>query len=208
MGGWLIRFGDIGFLNRAVSFLDPLKNGLTAYFTAFKIESLKERFYKMIFLENLYPDEWTESVYSLEWEQLSVKYRAVIFDVDNTLVPHGAAADERAVRLFERIHRLGVRTMLVSNNGEERVKPFADKVQTEYVYKAGKPKKRGYEDAMRRMGTTAENTLFIGDQIFTDIWGANRAGIHTILTEPVAPSTDEIQIVIKRWFEKPFRRKR
>lgn len=162
----------------------------------------------MVFLHELYPDKLIASVYNLDWEQLSKRYRGVIFDIDNTLVPHGAPADEDAVRLFKKIHELGMKTMLVSNNGEERVKPFADKVHTEYVHKAGKPKKKGYESAIQKMGTTVKHTLFIGDQIFTDVWGANRVGMDTMLTEPVDPSTDEIQIVIKRWFEKPFRRER
>lgn len=161
-----------------------------------------------MFLEHFYPDRVTASVYELNWEALAEKYRGVIFDIDNTLVPHGAPADERAVRLFGRLHGLHMRTMLVSNNGEGRVKPFADRLGTEYVYKAGKPKKGGYMAAMERMGTTKKDTLFIGDQIFTDVWGANRAGMDTILTEPVDPSTDEIQIVVKRWFERPFRRAR
>lgn len=156
--------------------------------------------------EKLYPDWVIASVYELNWEALAKKYKGVIFDIDNTLVPHGAPADERAVGLFQRLHKLGMETMLVSNNGEARVKPFADRVQTAYVYKAGKPKTAGYEKAMKRMGTAGENTLFIGDQIFTDVWGANRAGIDTMLTKPIDTSTDEIQIVVKRWFEGPFRR--
>lgn len=160
----------------------------------------------MTFLRQLYPDKMTASVYKLDWEELSKRYRGVIFDIDNTLVPHGAPADEETIGLFARIHGLGMKTMLVSNNGEARVKPFAEQVDTEYVYKAGKPKKPGYLRAMKGMGTTPKDTLFIGDQIFTDVWGANRAGMDTILTEPVDASTDEIQIVIKRWFEKPFRK--
>lgn len=156
--------------------------------------------------DKFYPDKLITSVYTLDWEQLSRRYKGVIFDIDNTLVPHGAPADAQAVCLFEKIHSLGMKTMLVSNNGEARVKPFADKVKTEYVYKAGKPKKKGYEAAVKKMGAKAEQILFIGDQIFTDVWGANRAGMDTMLTEPVDPSTDEIQIVIKRWFEKPFRK--
>lgn len=159
-----------------------------------------------MFFKQLYPKKVIASVYGLDWEALAKKYRGVIFDIDNTLVPHGAPADEKAIRLFKRIHGLGMKTMLVSNNGEERVKPFADRIWTEYVYKAGKPKKSGYETAMKKMGTVPSDTLFIGDQIFTDVWGANRAGMDTMLTEPVDPSTDEIQIVVKRLFEKPFRR--
>ena len=91
---------------------------------------------------------------------------------------------------------------------EERVRPFAEEVESIYLYKAGKPKRDGYEKAMQRMGTDTENTLFVGDQIFTDIFGGNRAGLDTVLTEPVDKSTDEPQIVVKRWFEKPFRKVR
>lgn len=161
-----------------------------------------------MFLDKLYPNKMIASVYELNWEELSERYGGVMFDIDNTLVPHGAPATPKAIRLFERIQGLGMKTMLVSNNREARVKPFAEQVHTEYVYKAGKPKKKGYQRGLKLMGTDAEHTLFIGDQIYTDIWGANLTGMDTILTEPVDPSTDEIQIVVKRWFEKPFRREK
>ena len=51
------------------------------------------------------------------------------------------------------------------------------------------------------MGTDEKNTLFVGDQIFTDVYGANRAGIRTILVKPIHPK-EEIQIVLKRYLEK------
>lgn len=78
---------------------------------------------------------------------------------------------------------------------------FHDQVQVQYIFKAGKPKISGYERAMELMGTDRGNTLFVGDQIFTDVYGANRAGIHTILTRPIHPK-EEIQIVLKRYLEK------
>ena len=159
--------------------------------------------------KTFYPDEYVASTYVLDFEKMYREgCRGLVFDIDNTLVPHGAAADEAAIQLFARIHDLGMKTMLVSNNGEARVKPFAQQVQTDYIYKAGKPKVEGYNKAMAKMGTDPKHTLFIGDQIFTDVWGANRAGIYTMLTQPVDKSTDEIQIVIKRWFEGPFRKER
>lgn len=169
---------------------------------------MNERMCGTMFCQDLFADLYTASVYDLDWEMLSREYDGVIFDIDNTLVPHGAPADERAMGLFRRLRGLGMKTMLVSNNGEARVKPFAGQLGTDYVHKAGKPKRKGYEKAAERMGLPAGRILFVGDQIFTDIWGANRAGMRTVLTEPVDPSTDEIQIVIKRWFEKPFRRTR
>ena len=160
----------------------------------------------MFLIKELYPDQMIASVYTFDWEKAAKRYRGAIFDVDNTLVPHGAKEEEQTIQLFERLHGLGIQTMLVSNNGEGRVKPFADRLHTDYVHKAGKPKKRGYEQAIEKLGLQRGEILFVGDQIFTDIWGANRAGLFTILTEPVDPATDEIQIVVKRWLEKPFRR--
>lgn len=106
--------------------------------------------------QNFYPNKLIRSVYELNWKELSRTYGGVIFDIDNTLVPHGAAADEAAIQLFARIHNLGMKTMLVSNNGEARVKPFAQQVQTDYIYKAGKPKVEGYNKAMAENGNRSE----------------------------------------------------
>jgi hypothetical protein len=78
---------------------------------------------------------------------------------------------------------------------------FNDAVQVSYIYKAGKPKTFNYIRAMEQMGTDRDNTLFVGDQIFTDVYGANRAGIRTILVKPIHPK-EEIQIVLKRYLEK------
>ena len=93
-------------------------------------------------LKNLYPGRMVSSVYEMDWEKLALTYRGVIFDIDNTLVPHGAPADDRAKELFSRLHGLGMKTALVSNNGEERVRLFAEEVESIYLYKAGKPKRR------------------------------------------------------------------
>lgn len=153
-------------------------------------------------LERFYPDNEAESAYRIEYETLYREgYRGIIFDIDNTLVPHGAPADERATELFERLHGMGFRTMLLSNNKEPRVRSFHEKVHSQYIFKAGKPARAGYEQAMRKMETTAENTLFVGDQLFTDVWGAKRAGIVTYLVKPIHPK-EEIQIVLKRRLER------
>ena len=88
----------------------------------------------------------------------------------------------------------------MSNNKKPRVASFAAEVNSEYLYKAGKPARAGYRKAMARMGTTERSTLFVGDQLFTDVYGANRAGIDTILVKPIHPK-EEIQIVIKRRLE-------
>ena len=151
-----------------------------------------------------YPDEYLESTYIIDFDKLYRDgYRGVIFDIDNTLVPHGAPADERAVALFAHLKELGFACTLLSNNKEPRVKMFNDAVHVHYIFKAGKPKPANYKKAMEQMNTTSENTIFVGDQIFTDVMGANIAGIRTILVKPIHPK-EEIQIVLKRYIEKPI----
>lgn len=78
---------------------------------------------------------------------------------------------------------------------------FNDAVHVNYIYKAGKPGIKNYERAMDKMGTDDVNTFFVGDQLFTDVWGAKRTGIHSILVKPIHPK-EEIQIVLKRYLEK------
>ena len=152
-------------------------------------------------LEKFYPDNEAESAYVIEYEALYQKgYRGIIFDIDNTLVPHGAPADERAAALFQRLRTIGFGTMLLSNNKEPRVKMFHEGVGSPYLFKAGKPGRAGYKKAMEIMGTRPENTLFVGDQLFTDVWGAKRTGIVTWLVRPIHPR-EEIQIVLKRRLE-------
>ncbi len=152
--------------------------------------------------KRFYPHHEVESAYTINYEKLYEDgFRGIIFDIDNTLVPHGAPADERAVALFERLKKRGFRIMLLSNNKEPRVKLFNDAVKVNYIYKAGKPGVKGYQRAMEKMETRPESTMFVGDQLFTDVWGAKKAGIETWLVSPIHPK-EEIQIVLKRYLEK------
>lgn len=153
-------------------------------------------------LARFYPDRETVSAYEIDYEKLYEQgYRGILFDIDNTLVPHGAPADEAAVLLFGRLRDIGFQTVLISNNKEPRVKLFADAVGSGYLFKAGKPGREGYRKGMEQMNTVPQNTVFVGDQLFTDIWGAKRAGIITWLVRPIHPK-EEIQIVLKRYLEK------
>lgn len=152
--------------------------------------------------EMFFPDEYVASTYVIPFEKLYEEgYRGVIFDIDNTLVPHGAPADKRAIKLFARLKELGFDACLLSNNKEPRVKMFNDDVQVNYIFDAHKPSVKNYQKAMELMGTDLDTTIFVGDQLFTDVWGAKRTGIRNILVKPIHPK-EEIQIVLKRKLEK------
>ncbi|MCB7303773.1 YqeG family HAD IIIA-type phosphatase [Bariatricus massiliensis] len=149
-----------------------------------------------------YPDDYKASTYLIDFEDLyHLGYRGLIFDIDNTLVPHGAPADVRSMALFGRLRDIGFDTCLISNNQEPRVKPFAESVKSKYIFNAHKPSTKNYKKAMELMGTEKDTTIFIGDQLFTDVWGAKRTGIMSILVKPIHPK-EEIQIVLKRYLEK------
>ncbi len=152
----------------------------------------------------LYPYYTASSTYAVDFKELYSKgFRGLIFDIDNTLVGHNAPADERCIAFFKELHAAGFKTMLLSNNDEARVKPFAELNETDYIFLAHKPSVKGYIEAMERMGTDADTTLFVGDQIFTDIWGANKSGIRSLMVGKVA-KYEEFQIVLKRILEKPI----
>lgn len=153
-------------------------------------------------LERFFPDEYISSTYAIPFDRLYEEgYRGIIFDIDNTLVPHGAPADERAKQLFHDLKELGYSCCLLSNNQEPRVKMFNEEIGVPYIFNAHKPAEKNYRRAMQLMGTDRNTTLFVGDQLFTDVWGAKRSGIRNILVRPIHPK-EEIQIVLKRYLEK------
>lgn len=151
----------------------------------------------------LWPERETKSAYGIPYERLYEEgIRGVIFDIDNTLVLPDAPADQACRELFRRLGDMGLRTCVVSNNRGPRVETFAADVGTGFVSRALKPRKYGYRKAMELMGTTPETTVSVGDQLFTDIWGANRMAMHSILTKPIS-FRDEPQIMLKRLLEAP-----
>lgn len=149
-----------------------------------------------------YPDEIQDSAYEIDYEQLYEQgYRGLLFDIDNTLVPHGAPADDRAKALFAHLKGIGFKSCFLSNNQIERVSSFNKDVGETFIEDAHKPSVKNYRKAMEMLGTDTSNTIFIGDQLFTDIYGAKRAGIRNILVKPIHPK-EEIQIVLKRYLER------
>lgn len=149
-----------------------------------------------------FPDAYLDSTYEIDFDKLYEEgYRGLLFDVDNTLVPHGAPADERAKKLFAHLKELGFKSCFLSNNQIERVSSFNAAIGEQFIENAHKPSVKNYFKAMEMLGTDTTNTIFVGDQLFTDIYGAKRAGIRNILVKPI-DKKEEIQIVLKRYLEK------
>lgn len=149
-----------------------------------------------------YPYEYVESVFTIDYNKLySLGYRGIIFDIDNTLVHHGEDSTPEIDNLFAEIHKTGLKTLLLSNNDTERIERFNININTLYIPDANKPKTDNYYKAIEMLGCKKEETVFIGDQLFTDIYGANKCGIANILVKFLRYET-ETRIGKKRTLEK------
>ena len=150
----------------------------------------------------LLPYEYVDSVFSIDYQKLVQKgYKGIIFDIDMTLVPHGADSTKEIDALFKTVHELGLKTLLLTNNSEERVRRFTKNIDTLYLCDANKPEPEGFLKAVEMMEIQKEETVYIGDQIFIDIYGANKCGIANILVHYVTAEA-ETKIGIRRNLEK------
>lgn len=135
-------------------------------------------------LESYYPYEYVESVFAIDYAKLyELGYRGVIFDIDNTLVPHGADSTPEVDDLFRRIHATGLKTLLLSDNSQERIERFCANIDTPYICDAGKPDPAPFLKGVEMLGLEKGQVVCVGDQVFSDIKGANAAGIGSILVK-------------------------
>jgi len=136
----------------------------------------------------LVPDLYIASIYDLDARALRARgIRGLIVDLDNTLVPwHGSETDEALRGWVRRLRDAGIEPCIVSNARSRRVEAVARQLDIPSVPWAAKPRRRAFRRAMERLGVNPAETAVLGDQLFTDILGAKRLGLYTILVVPVS----------------------
>ena len=132
--------------------------------------------------------------------------RLVLADLDNTLVAYRVTEPPAELAAWkEALEKAGIRLFLLSNSRKPgRAQNFAEKLDIPFQGHSGKPKRAGYLRAMERMGAKPEETVMVGDQIFTDTLGANNAGVTPLLVEPVRLAGNPFRYV-RYAIETPFR---
>lgn len=137
----------------------------------------------------------------------AMKANSILLDVDNTLALHGSQTPfPGTVEWAKRMRKAGIRLILVSNNFKKRVEPFAAKYDLPFLSLSIKPFPVAYHRAARRLGVRHDEAVVVGDQIFTDVFGANWAGMKSILLVPVSEEAS-VSFRLRRWLEKPIREK-
>ncbi len=156
---------------------------------------------------SLIPGQVLGSIYDLAPETLrSSGVTLVLADLDNTLVPYEEALPSPALTAWkEALEENGVALFVVSNSRKSRRCPdFCAALGVGCVRHAGKPGVKGFREALAKTGRQPSEALMVGDQIFTDILGANRAEIKTVLVKPIAWGKNPGRI-LRYAAETPFR---
>lgn len=156
---------------------------------------------------SLIPRGFYPSVTAIDPQALAARgIRLVLADLDNTLVPYGVLTPSREVsQWMADLEQAGIRLFLLSNSRKpSRPSSFAQAAGIPYQGHSGKPKRGGYLSAMARMGCTPEQTVMVGDQIFTDVLGANRSGVTPLLVKPIRLAGNPGRY-LRYWGETPFR---
>ncbi len=137
---------------------------------------------------NIYPKSYFKRVTDISTEFLQKnKIKGLILDVDNTLIDFDRNLLKGIDDWYKKIREIDVKCIILSNsNKKDKIKMVADSIGIPYIFFATKPLKRGFIKAQKELELPNENIGVVGDQIFTDIIGANRCKMFSILVEPIA----------------------
>ncbi|GAB6990720.1 YqeG family HAD IIIA-type phosphatase [Paenibacillus pini] len=154
--------------------------------------------------EMLIPKLQVNTVFDIDLQDLYAKgYRGIITDLDNTLVGAKAPiATPELIAWFEQVKAAGFQLIIVSNNRMERVSSFATPLNLRFVHEARKPSNSPFRKAMDLMGLKPEQTIMVGDQMLTDVFGGNRLNLFTVLVLPISIQDEGWTTRINRRVEK------
>ncbi|MBR3961564.1 MAG: YqeG family HAD IIIA-type phosphatase [Clostridia bacterium] len=149
------------------------------------------------------PDIKLDKITDISLELLKEKgITALILDVDNTLsTHHGMTLTEGLEEWLALMCENGIKFIILSNSKEKRVKPFAQKINLEFVASGLKPLPFKFFTALKRLGASRRQAAVVGDQLFTDSLGAHLSGITAIILDPILPET-MWGFRLKRYLEK------
>ncbi len=139
-----------------------------------------------------FPDESAATVEDVDYEKLiDSGIKAVIFDLDNTIAKWGDdSLAEEIIELFERLNSLGLKVGILTNSRREKIEDFIIDLPFPHLFNANKPRLKGFRSMLSELDVSPEEAVMVGDQLFTDVLGANRLGMYTIRVEPIDPEKE------------------
>ena len=134
------------------------------------------------------PDYYYKTIYDIDFDELKKEgIKLLLIDIDNTIIPwDSAVVNIKLSDLFERLKDSGFVIRLLSNAPKRRTKDIADKLGVEGIGRSYKPFSFNFKKSINAEGFSKNETIMIGDQIFTDLLGAKLAGIKVILVDQLS----------------------
>lgn len=135
----------------------------------------------------LYPDFYYKNVQSIDLDKLNeLKIKAIILDVDNTLIDYKRIMPSEVKTWVDEAKNKNFKVCILSNsNKKDKISKVASDLDLEYIMAAKKPAKCGYKKILNLLKLPPEACVAVGDQVFTDVIGANRMNINSIYVEPI-----------------------
>ena len=158
-------------------------------------------------LQRFIPTFHAYNIFLIDYNKLKqLNLIHLFFDLDNTLSAYYAKTpNEQVITFIKKLKMKGFHVYVISNNHEERVAPFVEPLQVEYIFETKKPSIRKIRKFIEQKNLNFSQCILIGDQIFTDVLCANRLGISSILVEPFV--TKDLPITrFNRFFDRRLRR--
>lgn len=139
-------------------------------------------------MKNIYPRLYLNSVQEISVELLEEYHlKGLILDVDNTLIDYDRKMPEGVKQWVQQLKKAGISLCIVSNtNQKDKVEEVAKKLDLPYIFFAKKPLKGGFKKAKKLLNLNSEQIGVVGDQIMTDVLGANRSQMFPILVKPIS----------------------
>jgi len=160
-------------------------------------------------MEIFLPDKYYKNIYEINYRQLKQDgIKCLLFDLDNTLVPPHINKPNKKIRdLFDNLKELDFKVIIMSNSGKKRLTPFKDELIVDCSASSMKPLKKKFLKVLKEYKFDVSETAIIGDQLLTDVFGGNRAGITTILVNPISRKDiifTKLNRRIEKFIEKKF----
>lgn len=137
-------------------------------------------------MENFIPDIYQKNIYDIDYKKLKKKgIKCLLFDLDNTLVPVKTETPTKKVRELFAFLESDFKIIILSNSNRKRLIPFKEGLNVDVAASSKKPFKKKYLKIMDMYKFKHYEIAAIGDQLMTDILGANSVGITSILVNPI-----------------------
>ncbi len=155
-------------------------------------------------MDNFVPDVYQKSIYYINYDKLlDDGIKCLLFDLDNTCVPYTEKEpNEKLAQLFEDLKDMGFKLIIFSNATRKRIAPFKKKLNVDCLARAHKPSKKNFLKIIKLFNYDLSEVAIVGDQLYKDILGGNKAGIMTILVNPMSKDDMIITKLIFRRLEK------